>query len=106
MPAARSIGCSTATTTTFGRPVASADAWLLSLEGQWFACRLSAQGAIWVTDAARPIIGGMSGSPIITCNGAVGIICFGDREAVDDGIESGPNPYLPFALPGWMLREG
>jgi hypothetical protein len=92
--------------TAFGPPVASADAWLLSLEGQWLSCRLSAGSAIWVTDAARPIIGGMSGSPIITRNGAVGVICFGDREAVGDRNESGPNPYLPFALPGWMLYEG
>jgi hypothetical protein len=30
----------------------------------------------------------------------------GSQPVANDRIESGLNPYLPFALPGWMLREG
>jgi hypothetical protein len=86
--------------TFLGHPTAVADAWLLSLEGDWFACRVSVRGTLWVTDAAKPIVGGMSGSPIITLAGAVGIVCLSGGAVDRDHREGGPNPYLP--LPGWM----
>jgi hypothetical protein len=83
--------------TILGPPKASTDAWLFGLEGEWFTCRVLVGRSLWITDAAKPIVGGMSGSPIITRHGAVGVVCVsGDRKG-------GPNPYLPFALPGFMV---
>jgi hypothetical protein len=82
-----------------GNPEATADAWLLSLDNDWIPCRLWAQRTLWVKEPAKPIVSGMSGSPIITPGGAVGVCCLSDGSG-----EGGPNPYLPFALPGWALR--
>jgi len=94
-------------TTILGRPRAESDAWLLSLDGRWFSCRVTSGGrALWIAGAAEPIRGGMSGSPVVAPGGqAIGIVCvsnsgpsFGDREG-------GPNPELAAHLPGWILRD-
>jgi len=92
-----------------GFPYAESDAWLLSLGGQWFRCRvMSRRGlALQVSDAVEGIRGGMSGSPIIAPNGrAIGVVCTssGLRDDGDDHREGGPNPYLPANLPGWLVR--
>jgi hypothetical protein len=90
--------------TFLGHPEAADKGWLLGLDGEWFACDLSVRRAIWIENAVKPIVGGMSGSPIITRNGAVGVCCLscgGAEEHENEG--GGPNPYLPFALPGWMV---
>jgi hypothetical protein len=48
-----------------GPPAATSDALMLSLDGDWFACRITSQGRVLrIEDAAQPIRRGMSGSPI------------------------------------------
>jgi hypothetical protein len=50
---------------------------LLSLEGEWFGCKVQhiLGGPLWVTDATKGIVGGMSGSPILAENGAaIGVV--------------------------------
>jgi len=49
----------------------SGPAWLLSLDGNWFPCTVNTGegGPLWLFDAAEPIKGGMSGSPVISWNG-------------------------------------
>jgi hypothetical protein len=56
---------------------------LLSLEGKWFECNVQCDkrfdGPIWVSNAAQPLIGGMSGSPICSDDGkAIGVACLAD----------------------------
>jgi hypothetical protein len=74
---------------------------LLALDGRSFRCKLRAGSrALWVKDAAEPMVGGMSGSPILNDDGAaVGIVCTGS------GSWSGPNPFLMRQLPRWFLDE-
>jgi hypothetical protein len=40
---------------------------LLSLDGEWFGCKVQniQGGPLWITDATKGIVGGMSGSPIL-----------------------------------------
>lgn len=93
-------------TIILGPPRAESEAWLLSLDGRWFSCRVTSGGrAVWIAGAAEPIRGGMSGSPLVAPGGkAIGVVCvsasglsFGDREG-------GPNPELAAHLPAWILR--
>jgi len=81
-----------------------APARLLSLDGEWFDCKVQHNdGPLWVTDATQGIRGGMSGSPILADNGAViGVV------SVSSGIgevhtKGGPNPRLAFNLPARFL---
>ena len=94
---------------------ASSDAQMLSLDGEWFACRITSFGLVlWVEGAAQPIKGGMSGSPIILPDGgAVGVVCTGNQRDDDDanapldtgpGGTGGPNPLLFDQLPAWLAR--
>jgi hypothetical protein len=101
-------------------PMAIADApeegraWLLSLKQEWFGC--VAQhingGPLWTSDAEQPIVGGMSGSPILSADGkAIGICCLSAGSAAepssigdDDHRGGGPNPRLLRDLPGWFLH--
>jgi hypothetical protein len=77
-------------------------AWLLSLDGKWNRCRARhSNGPLWITEALAYIKGGMSGSPIITKDGAaIGIVSIGggtgDR---DRHTRGGPNPHLAYHLP-------
>jgi hypothetical protein len=79
---------------------------LLSLKNRWFACtvRHFPNGMLSVSDAAEGIVGGMSGSPIITADGAaIGLVCLsGGTGKVH--TEGGPNPRLMGNLPGWLLK--
>jgi hypothetical protein len=50
-----------------------AEASLLSLDGEWFGCKAERIGyALWLSDAAKGIEGGMMGSPILVNDRAVG----------------------------------
>ena len=78
-------------------------AWLLSLEQKWFQCTVEYinDGPLWISESAQPIVGGMSGSPIISDEGmAIGVVCLGGGEQ----HEGGPNPRLVRDLPGWLAR--
>lgn len=93
--------------TFLGHPQAEADAWLLALDGGWFSCRVSCHRGIWISNADKPIVGGMSGSPILTQRGAIGVLSVsgGTGSDLDEHTEGGPQAYLPFAFPGWMLER-
>jgi hypothetical protein len=77
-------------------------AWLLSLDRKWHRCRVRhGNGPLWIEDSTAGIKGGMSGSPIITEDGAaIGVVSIGkgtgDR---DRHTEGGPNPHLAYHLP-------
>jgi hypothetical protein len=90
-------------TRILGPPRAESDAWLLSLDGQRFACRVRSVGrGLWIEGAAEPIRGGMSGSPVIAPGGvAIGVVSTADG----GGRQGGPNPELAAHLPGWALRD-
>lgn len=84
---------------------AFSEAHMLSLKGEWFTCRImSSGGALRFDRAAKPVVGGMSGSPIVLPDGsAVGVVC--TSEEGGGGREGGPNPMLTAHLPGWLLAE-
>jgi hypothetical protein len=81
---------------------------LLSLDNQWFPCtvRYYPEGALMIEKAARGIMGGMSGSPIVAEDGtAIGIVCLSAGGLdTDTHTEGGPNPRLMNNLPGWLLK--
>jgi hypothetical protein len=79
-----------------------APARLLSLDGRWFSCTIRHFGGpLWITHAAQRVLGGMSGSPIVTEAGtAIGVVC-----TTTSPREGGPNARLSDNLPGWLLRN-
>jgi hypothetical protein len=84
---------------------------MLSLDGEWFKCRITSRGRVlWIEDAAQPVQPGMSGSPIILPDGsAVGVVCVGTDEGLEGGPAplsfDGPDPLLFDCLPAWLVRE-
>lgn len=83
--------------------------WIFTLDAErWFSCRVEAPRAIWIWEAAEPIRGGMSGSPIVGDDGsAIAVLCTSDGSGdddVEDDREGGPNPGIR-NLPGWFLDE-
>lgn len=77
------------------------DGWLLSIDGTWFRCAVTyCDDGPLMLRGSRDIAPGMSGSPILSNNGAV----IGVVSCSNDGMESGPNPRLGSHLPGWLLR--
>jgi Trypsin-like peptidase domain len=72
--------------------------WLLRLDGSWLSCSAKhREGPLWLEAEPGGIQGGMSGSPILTKDAvAVGVVCIG---------LDGPNPHLPYNLPGWFFRK-
>ena len=90
-----------------GPPMGTDRAWMLSLDGHWFHCRVRTRGrSLWIDRAAEAIQGGMSGSPIIGSDGtAVGILCTSGGIVGQEHREGGPNPALAFDLPVWLVRD-
>jgi len=87
-------------TTIPGNAEATSEALMLSLDGEWFSCRITSFGrSLWIENAMQPIQSGMSGSPIILPDGsAVGVVCV----SVVGKREGGPNPALFANLPVWL----
>jgi hypothetical protein len=84
------------------------EGWLLSLDGVWFRCSVQCQecGPLWLSDLEGRIVGGMSGSPVISAAGAaIGIVCVSAESSSGQSMHHGPNPSLTRNLPGWFLRE-
>ena len=86
-----------------------------ALSGQWLPCRVRVtERAIWISDAAEGIHGGMSGSPIVAPDGrAIGVVCTSGgvvkpgQANTNDHREGEPNPYLSANLPGgWRDPNG
>jgi hypothetical protein len=89
-------------------PYKETDGWLLSLDSRWFKCRVESVGrGLWITNAVKPIRGGMSGSPIIGDGGsAIGVLTTSaSNSPTEEGREGGPNPELWQQLPGWVWRQ-
>jgi hypothetical protein len=56
-------------------------------------------GPLWISDTAQSIVGGMSGSPVISDEGeAIGIVCLGSN------LPGCSNPRLVRDLPTWLLH--
>ena len=91
-----------------GEPSGDCTAYALSLGNEWFPVNvwMHASGPLWLLDAAQPIEGAMSGSPIVAEDGsAVGVIaCSGCGREVTHH-ENVPCPTLAHHLPGWLLRD-
>jgi Trypsin-like peptidase domain len=96
------------------RAIGKSRARLISLDGRLFDCTIVHRGGgtmLWVEGAAEPIMGGMSGTPIVDNHGrAIGMVCTGNGIITDDGRtigkvnEGGPNPKLVDVLPAWLVR--
>jgi hypothetical protein len=85
-----------------------APAWMISLDSRLFRCVVESIGhALWISDSAESIRGGMSGSPIVADDGsAIGVLCCSSHQGKSNvSTESGPNPQLALNLPGWLLRD-
>jgi hypothetical protein len=55
-----------------------------------------------LTDMAGEFASGMSGSPIVSTEGAaIGVACLGGSDALGQG----PQPSLVRNLPGWLLTR-
>ena len=76
-------------------------AWMLSLAGEWFPCKVKHNsGPWWPADCAQRIEGGMSGSPILDDAGeAIGVVTASDAR----GSMGSPNPRLCCHLPAGLL---
>ena len=83
-------------------------AWLLTLDGRWMRCAIQRGGgrSLWIENAEEPILGGMSGSPILNDeSSAIGVVCISGGVGLNSDTfrEGGPNPRLTHNLPGWVL---
>jgi S1-C subfamily serine protease len=80
-----------------------ASARVLSLDGAWMDCRITAtRYGLWLHDIN--IEGGMSGSPILTVDWrAVGVLVVGGN--CDLRCGSGPHPSLTDRLPAFLVEE-
>jgi hypothetical protein len=84
---------------------------LLSLDGEWFSCKVHSVrgGPFWITHAAKGIVAGMSGSPILAEDGlaAIGIVSVSAGGGDDQlSTEGGPSPRLAYHLPRRFLPHG
>jgi hypothetical protein len=80
----------------------TAEASLLSLDGEWFGCKAERIGyALWLSDAAKGIEGGMMGSPILVNDRAVGVVSTSSPETYTEAKA----PALTECLPRWLVRE-
>jgi hypothetical protein len=89
-----------------GGPAENGRGWMLSLKGEWFSATLKYinDGPLLVSKATQPIAGGMSGSPIVSDEGAAtGVVALSDGGGSTDKFGS-LNPRLTRDLPGWILR--
>lgn len=82
--------------------------WMLSLDHVWSKCSVMPPGygpCLWVSDAQKGILGGMSGSPLLADTGhAIGLITCSIGPSGDEvDTEGGPFPRLTYCLPGRLL---
>ena len=82
--------------------------WLLHLDGEWLQCSaVTTPGSgLWLSNASKALVGGMSGSPCLDANGvAVGVFSTSSNIAgPGDHTGGGPQARLTQSLPGWLLR--
>jgi len=88
-------------------------AWALSLDGCWFECAMTYDGQLLrITKGAEHVVNSISGSPIITDDGAaIGLVSTIRTTAVDAALRNAGakwetrSPGLVESLPGWLLNE-
>jgi hypothetical protein len=86
------------------------DAWLLTLSGEWSKCRirgLDRNGGLWIIESEHNLQGGMSGSPIVSSEGAaIGVFSNSGGTGMDDDSHraGGPQALLTSHLPAWLVR--
>jgi hypothetical protein len=83
---------------------------LLSLDGRWFQCsvkRHRPDGPLWIYDCGEPIVGGMSGSPVVTgfCAAVIALISETSGCGEEEGDWQSVAHSLTRSLPGWLLRQ-
>jgi hypothetical protein len=82
-----------------------AEALLLSLNGEWFGCKAERIGyALWLSDATQGIESGMSGSPILVHDMAVGVVSTSSGTK-DRAHTEAKVPALTECLPRWLANE-
>jgi hypothetical protein len=96
-----------ATALSIGDLSEQATVWLPYLDGSWERAKAThwkrSGWGIYLTEAARNMENGMSGSPIVTIDGiAVGV--FSITTSITRG-EGGPQARLRAHLPGWLLFD-
>lgn len=88
--------------------VSDAPAWVLSLDNKWTECKVSRRDRGYtISEPARVLRPGVSGSPVISGNGSVfGVATEGRDNAPASADDfSGRCSRLANDLPGWLLRE-
>ncbi len=81
-------------------------AWLLGIGGEWESCRVGAYrfGRLWIMNALKGIVGGMSGSPIMnTSSEAIGVVSVSGGTGDSLHTKGGPQASLQYNLPGWVF---
>ena len=90
-------------------PPVKGPALLLSLDGRWFGCsveRHPPDGPLWITNAEEPIVGGMSGSPVLAPDGtAIGVVSISSGSGDSDTHREGMSPAMMRDLPAWLCRR-
>jgi S1-C subfamily serine protease len=91
---------------TIANVTGETSAWLLSLEGEWFTCKVERDNQkLWLSDPAQPIAGNMSGSPIVNNEGAaIGVLGSADLGSSDIHNIS-LQTFLPQAIPLWLAID-
>jgi hypothetical protein len=90
-------------------PENGSQGYLLSLDGEWFSRRVNCSGVgdpgLWIEDASKGIVGGMSGSPILNAQGvAIGMVSCSGGKPDEIPTAGGPQPRLCYDLPAWFVR--
>jgi hypothetical protein len=82
------------------------NAWLFSLAGQWQPCVVDVgNGGRALTVIDGHLEGGMSGSPILSHDQAVGVVSVSGEQGGEELEEQHGQPSLINVLPVWLLAE-
>jgi hypothetical protein len=83
-----------------------APVWLMHLDGSWIKCQARGARGLWLSGARKGLIGGMSGSPILSQEGvAVSVFATSGAASEELPTEGGPQARLTSHLPGWAVQE-
>jgi hypothetical protein len=83
-----------------------APVWLMHLDGSWMKCQTRSSRGLWFSGAQKGLMGGMSGSPILSQEGqAVGVFATSGGASEELHTEGGPQARLTSHLPGRALQE-
>ena len=91
-----------------GEPPYKSPAWMLTLDERWvgcITCHWSPASSLSIEDAAEPIVGGTSGSPILDVEGkAISVLVCAGGPTKEHHTAGGPFPQLTESLPRWLVR--